>query len=91
MAENLISRTHTHLAEGGETRVKLAERGVCLNNRLWVREIERGHQTALLATDYQSNLTRVAACMFARWSQENFFKVDYNSKSLKNFFLRLRQ
>ena len=65
---------------GGETRVKLAERGVCLNNRLWVREIrklnERGHQTALLATDYQLNLTRVATCMFARWSQENFFKVD---------------
>ena len=32
------------------------------------------HQTALLDTDYQSDLTRVAACMFARWSQENYFK-----------------
>jgi prepilin-type processing-associated H-X9-DG protein len=72
---------HAHtlsLPMGGETRVKLAERGVCLSNGLWVREIrkltERGHQTALLATDYQSDLTRVAACMFARWSQENYFK-----------------
>jgi prepilin-type processing-associated H-X9-DG protein len=72
---------HAHtlsLPMGGETRVKLAERGVCLSNGLWVREIrkltERGHQTALLATDYQSDLTRVAASMFARWSQENYFK-----------------
>lgn len=72
---------HAHtlsLPMGGETRVKLAERGVCLSNGLWVREIrkltERGHQTALIASDYQSDLTRVAARMFARWSQENYFK-----------------
>jgi hypothetical protein len=43
-----------------------------------VREIrklsERGHQTAVLATDYQANLTVIGARMFARWSQENYFK-----------------
>src|SRR3546814_2974722 len=27
-----------------------------------------------LSTDYRSDLTRVAAAMFARWCQENFFK-----------------
>ena len=63
----------------GETkRVKLAERGVCLSNKLWVREIrkrtERGHQTSILATDYQTDLIHIAARMFARWSQENYFK-----------------
>jgi hypothetical protein len=45
------------LPTGQTTQVKLAERGVCLSNKLWVREIrkltERGHQTAILATDYQ--------------------------------------
>ena len=35
---------------------------------------ESGHQTAILATDYQSDLTRIGARMFARWCQENYFK-----------------
>jgi len=35
---------------------------------------ERGHQTAILATDYRSDAAPLAAAMFARWSQENFFK-----------------
>ena len=66
------------LPAGQKTQVKLAERGVCLSNKLWVREVrkltERGHQTSVLSTDYQSDLTRIAAAMFARWSQENYFK-----------------
>jgi len=66
------------LPTGEITQVKLAERGVCLSNNLWVREIrkltERGHQTAILATDYQADLTLIAAWMFARWCQENYFK-----------------
>ena len=72
---------HEHtltLPMGGKTQVKLAERGVCLSNKLWVREVrkltERGHQTAIISTDYQSDLTRIAAPMFARWCQENYFK-----------------
>ena len=35
---------------------------------------ETGHQTAILSTDYRSDLARSAATMFARWNQENFFK-----------------
>lgn len=58
--------------------IKLAERGTCLSNKLWVREIrkltQRGHQTSVLCTDYQSDLVPIATAMFARWSQENFFK-----------------
>jgi hypothetical protein len=66
------------LPTGEATPVKLAERGVCLSNKLWVREIRkltaRGHQTAILATDYQTDLTLIGVRMFARWSQENYFK-----------------
>ncbi len=66
------------LANGEEVQMALAERGVCLNNGLWVREIRRrdektGHQTAILSTDYLRALEVIAATMFARWSQENFF------------------
>jgi hypothetical protein len=78
---------HTLTLPTGEvTQVKLAERGVCLSNKLWVREIrkltERGHQTAILATDYQSDLARIGASMFARWSQENYFKYMREHYSL---------
>ena len=58
--------------------MKLAMRGTCLSNHLWVREVrkltERGHQTAILATDYRSNIATLATHMFSRWSPENFFK-----------------
>ena len=74
------------LPTGQTTLVKLAERGVCLSNKLWVREIrkltERGHQTSILATDYQADLTFIGATMFARWSQENYFKYMREHYSL---------
>ncbi len=66
------------LASGAEVEMRLAERGTFLGDELWVREIrkltESGHQTSILATDYRSDLAPIAAAMFARWSQENFFK-----------------
>ena len=63
---------------GGEVvSMQLAERGVHLGGLIWVREIRRltatGHQTAIVTTWYHGDLTRVAAAMFARWCQENFF------------------
>jgi len=85
------------LASGQSTEMKLAERGVLLGDQVWVRELRKltdsGHQTAILATDYQSELAPLAAAMFARWSQENFFKymrqhyhldrlVDYQTEPL---------
>jgi prepilin-type processing-associated H-X9-DG protein len=66
------------LVHGEKVRLNLAERGVCLSNGLWMREVRRlsenGHQSSILSTDYGSDLTRVAPRMFARWCQENFFK-----------------
>jgi hypothetical protein len=58
--------------------MKLAERGTLLSNRLWVREVrklsEGGHQTSIVSANYQADYTLLAVSMFARWSQENFYK-----------------
>ena len=85
------------LVSGEVVETKLAERGTCLRNRLWLREFrkltERGHQTAILATDYRSDPAPLAAALFARWCQENFFKyarqhynldrlVDYGTEAI---------
>ncbi len=74
------------LASGETVTMSLAERGTRLSNGLWVRELrkrsERGHQTAILCTDYRSEAAPLAAAMFARWSQENFFKYAREHYSL---------
>jgi hypothetical protein len=67
-------RLHT----GQVVELNLAERGTRLANGLWVREVrergDNGAQSAILCTDARADLTRIAACMGARWSQENFFR-----------------
>jgi len=85
------------LANGEQVRMTLAERGTWLGGTLWVREIRKftatGHQVSILSTDFHTDLVRIAAHMFARWSQENFFQymmqhfaidrlVDYQTCSL---------
>lgn len=76
--EEEFQRSSVCLANGQVVSMHLAERGTCLSNRLWVREIrkltERGHQTSILATDYLTPKASLASRMFARWSQENFFR-----------------
>ena len=66
------------LPSGERMSLQRAERGTCLSNGLWVRErrkrTERGHQTAILCTEYRSEVAPLAVAMLARWSQENFFK-----------------
>ena len=66
------------LPHGEKQRMKLAERGVWLGNKLWVREIRLvssdGHQTAVISTDFKSDLVQIARQMFSRWAQENWFK-----------------
>jgi hypothetical protein len=56
----------------------LAERGTFVGNKVWVREVRKknkgGGQTSILSTDYHADLGPVAAAVFARWSQENFFR-----------------
>jgi len=66
------------LVNGDLVSLELAERGTRLSNGLWIREVRerdsRGHQTSVLSTDFERPLARIAAAMFARWCQENFFK-----------------
>lgn len=64
---------------GAETvSMQLAERDSALSNGLVVREIrkrtETGHQVSIVTTNRVMETERLAAAMFARWSQENFFK-----------------
>lgn len=74
------------LASGETVTMKLAERGTMLSNRLWVREVrkrsEGGHQTSILSTNYQADYAVLAASMFARWAQENFYKYMRQHYSL---------
>jgi len=85
-AEEEFQARQVKLANGQVVEMMLAERGTCLSNRLWVREFRkltaRGHQTAILATDYRSDPALLAPALFARWSQENFFKYARQHYSL---------
>ncbi|OHB33774.1 MAG: hypothetical protein A2X79_01530 [Desulfuromonadaceae bacterium GWB2_53_15] len=87
-----FQRQSVKLADGNEVEMLLAERGVLLGEELWVREIRKqrksGHQTSILATDYSTASGPVAAAMFARWSQENFFgymRAHYNLDRLIDY------
>jgi hypothetical protein len=55
----------------------LCEMGSLIGER-WFREIRKlsdnGHQTAIITTHPSLKMAHVALKMFARWSQENFFK-----------------
>jgi len=66
------------LSNGENAELQLAERGTRLSNGLWVREVRKlsltGHQTAIISTNYKLDLIALAVQMFARWSQENYFK-----------------
>jgi len=79
--------THSVELAGGEiVTMQLAERGSQLSNKLWLREIRKlaasGHQTSILTTNFQAPMTTLAVSLFARWSQENFFRYMREHYSL---------
>ena len=77
-SEEQFAPCRVRLVSGEVATMRLGERGTRLSNGLWVRELrkltESGHQTSILCTDYRTDAAPLAAAMFARWSQENFFK-----------------
>jgi hypothetical protein len=90
--EEEFQKASVLLVSGQVVSMPLAERGICLPNGLWLREIrkltERGHQTAILSTDYLTTMEILASRMFARWSQENFFRygrLNYGLDRLAGF------
>jgi transposase len=73
--------TQITLPNGEQVSLKLAERGSWIGNRrdgLWAREIRKltasGHQVSLVSTAYGQRGLGDAGHLFARWSQENFFR-----------------
>ena len=81
-----FTKHSVELASGETVTLELAERGTQLPNKLWLREIRKltasGHQTSILTTNFQAPLTALAASMFARWCQENFFRYMRQEFSL---------
>ena len=92
-----FARHSVRLHNGEIVEQELAERGTRLTNNLWVREVRRlnpsGAQTSILSTDMRLDLSRIAAEIAARWSQENFIKymrehygldrlIEYGTQSL---------
>lgn len=72
-----------NLSNGEECKIRLAERAVLLESKttgkqIWMREVRKksksGHQTSILTTNFTLSTLLVGVYMFARWSQENFFK-----------------
>ncbi|MFH2129082.1 MAG: putative transposase [bacterium] len=76
--EEAFDKRRVEMPHGEMDEMELAERGCLLGQKNWVREVRRkcrsGHQTSVLSTDYRADSVEIAAHMFSRWSQENFFK-----------------
>ena len=70
-------KTYKITIEGVEVEMKLAEKQEVLNG-VSMREVcklgSKGHQTSILTTNQIITIESAATYMFARWSQENFFK-----------------
>ena len=79
--ETWFTQERVVMPRGETVTMPLAEMGSWIGdqkNGLWVREIrkrnESGHQTSLISTVFNQEGREVAACLFSRWSQENFFR-----------------
>ncbi len=63
---------------GKDIVYQLGERSVLLAKGFWMREVRRlcpdGHQTSVMTTRQDLTVLDVAARMFSRWKQENFFR-----------------
>lgn len=76
----------TGTVAGRKVTYTLAEKTVRLKNALHLREVRRltatGHQTAVLTSRTDLSALELAARMFARWQQENFFRYLRHSFAL---------
>jgi hypothetical protein len=66
------------LGNGEQVKMKLAERETSLPKGLAIREVrklgENDAQIAIVTTNRRLNIGALAGSLFARWSQENFFR-----------------
>jgi hypothetical protein len=74
-------------------QMKLYEQTFCTpDGKYSMREVRKlcddGHQTSVVSTNKKLSITEVASCMFARWSQENFFRYmrqDYSFDKITQY------
>lgn len=76
-----FSEQQLTMPSGEIVTVALAEMGTRVGsgkNTLWMREVRKltdsGHQTSLISTAYELPHRELAARLFSRWCQENFFR-----------------
>jgi hypothetical protein len=69
------------LPSGEKVQMQLAEQGSLVGTgkqAMWMREVRKltdsGHQTSIITTAYELNLSAISGRMFSRWCQENFFR-----------------
>lgn len=88
------------LPNGEVQEILLAERGILIQNggsskKIWGREIrkksESGHQTSIITTNYMLSTILIGLYMFARWSQENFFKYMMENFGIDNLTSYLKE
>lgn len=86
-------QAHQVTIDGVKTDMKLAEKQVELD-QVKIREVRKrsteGHQTSILTTHPSLSITKVALYMFARWSQENFFRYlrqDYDFDKIAQYLV----
>ncbi len=79
--EASFTETTVSMPNAETVTMKLCERGSLVGSgtaALWMKEIRKltdsGHQTSLISTAYGLESPDLAAGMFSRWCQENFFR-----------------
>jgi hypothetical protein len=83
-------KQYTINIEGNQTNMMLEEKPLVLNG-VSLREVRRlsdDHQTSVITTNKKLSVLLIALYMFARWSQENFFKYmrqDYDFDRLLQY------
>ena len=76
----MFRNTEVRMPDGELVTMRLAEMDTLIGSsqKLWVREVRKltdsGHQTSLISTVYDLPHESLAARMFSRWCQENFFR-----------------
>ncbi|MEX0930959.1 MAG: putative transposase [Candidatus Paceibacterota bacterium] len=82
--EETCFQEYTIDIEGNDTEMSLAEKAVKIKD-IPFREVRKlstgGHQTSVLTTHRKTGLVLIAVYMFARWTQENYFRYmrqDYD-------------
>lgn len=76
-----FSKQSVTMPNGEIVTLALAEMGTLVGSgkhALWMREVRKltdsGHQTSLISTAYELPHLELAARLFSRWCQENFFR-----------------